>query len=390
MIMNALLARIDPERIAALTLDLVRIPSPTGDTAAVAARFSAALAEAGMEVEQFTGFPRTPVVIGRRRGGPGPSLIFNGHLDTVPVPHADPERRGDRIYGRGAADMKGALAAAVEAVRVLSEHPGGFPGEVQIIAHGLHEAPGGHAEDLSAAIRAGRVRGDGCLVCETGEHALPVAQLGLGIFTAVFRRPGSVTHELQTPPGTPNPIYAAAAFAGALRLLNEHLSTRELPYVGSESVFIGQLHAGDFYNRFPIEAQIQGTRRYAPQRDADEVARELTDLAQRSAAQYGVTGELTFDKVRDGFQITPDHPLVQAVRDAYTAVTGRELPLTGNKVVADAGIFAREADIPAVYHGPAGEGAHGDVESVPIAELARAARVYVAAAWRFLGAEKGE
>jgi di/tripeptidase len=54
-------------------------------------------------------------------------------------------------------------------------------------------------------------------------------------------------------------------------------------------------------------------------------------------------------------------------------------------MVADASIFEKVAGIPAVYHGPAGEGAHGDRESVPIAELERVARVYLLTAWRYLG-----
>ncbi len=57
-------------------------------------------------------------------------------------------------------------------------------------------------------------------------------------------------------------------------------------------------------------------------------------------------------------------------------MTGDDLPLTGSRVVADGSIFARHG-IPAVYHGPEGEGAHGDVERVPIAELERATKVYL-------------
>src|SRR4051794_24084991 len=105
MSLDHALSRISPDRAAALTLDLVSIPSPTGDTAAVSDRFADALRFAGMEVEQFLDFPETPVVIGRLRGsGGGPTLVLNGHLDTVPIPHAAPERRDGAVYGRGSAD----------------------------------------------------------------------------------------------------------------------------------------------------------------------------------------------------------------------------------------------------------------------------------------------
>src|SRR5688500_9126062 len=115
MSLSDALSHISADRAAAFTLDLARIPSPTGDTAAVSERFAEELTSLGLEVECFREYPLTPVVIGRLRGGAaGPTLILNGHLDTVPIPHAPPERRDGRVYGRGTADMKGCLAAGVE------------------------------------------------------------------------------------------------------------------------------------------------------------------------------------------------------------------------------------------------------------------------------------
>jgi len=378
------LNQIDGRRAAALGLDLARIDSPTGETRAVAERFAAELRGLGLEVDLFRDFPATPVVIASLPGEGPRTLIFNGHLDTVPIPHAAPAIEGDRLTGRGTFDMKGPLASVIEMLRAASEAGLRFPGRIAVIAHGLHEAPGGRSEDLIAAIRAGRIAGDAVIVCETGAAALPVIQLGMGIFQATFRREGDATHELQTALGTPHPAFAAAEALLALEALGERLAAVPLPYVGSETVFTGQAHCGDFYNRFPVAAQIEGTRRYAPERTADEAAAELRALLDPIAARRGLALELTFSKVRDGCRIDAEHPLARALRAAYAGVTGRQLPLCGNRVVADASIFANDAGIPAVYHGPAGEGAHGDRESVPIAELERAARVYLLAAWNYL------
>lgn len=380
MSLEQALQRVSPDRAAALTLDLVSIPSPTGDTAAVSERFAAELRSLGMEVELFTAFPATPVVIGRLRGtGGGPTLILNGHLDTVPVPHPQPERRAGAVYGRGSADMKGCLAAGVEALRAARDAGLTFAGDVVLCAHGLHEAPGGHAEDLTAALHAGAVRGDAAIVLELGSQSMPVAGLGMGIFHAVFRRSGAVTHELRTPEGTPNPACAAAAAVRALEDLSRRLQEVEVERVGSEKLFIGQIHCGDFYNRFPTEAWIEGTRRYAPETTAAEVEAELRSLLAAVAAEYGVELELKLEKVRDGFRIPEEHPLVKVVRESYLAETGRELPLTGSKVVADAPVFEKEGGIPCVYHGLAGEGAHGDLEWITEAELGRGARTLLRA-----------
>ena len=113
---------VDADRLRDLTLELVEVESPTGDTAEVARLYGRRLEELGMEVELLDErFPATPIVIGRLRGGePGPTVVLNGHLDTVPIPHEPPRVDGRTIYGRGTADMKGALACAAEAARAVA------------------------------------------------------------------------------------------------------------------------------------------------------------------------------------------------------------------------------------------------------------------------------
>ncbi len=129
---------VDAERLRDLTLELVEVESPTGDTFDVAWLYARRLEKLGLEVEVLEDrFPKTPIVIGRLRGGePGPTIVLNGHLDTVPIPHEPPRVDGDTIYGRGTADMKGALACAAETARALAGRP--FPGELVVVAVGLH------------------------------------------------------------------------------------------------------------------------------------------------------------------------------------------------------------------------------------------------------------
>jgi acetylornithine deacetylase/succinyl-diaminopimelate desuccinylase-like protein len=377
---------ISRERAAELTLELVRIPSPTGDTVDVSRRLASALQSLGMEVTWFDRLPETPVVIGRLAGAPGgKTLILNGHLDTVPIPHPEPERRDGRVYGRGSIDMKGCIVAAVEAVRALQESETQLAGDVVICAHGLHEAPGGHAEDLIAAIREGAVTGDAAIVLEVGHDALPIAGLGSGITTARFSRPGSVTHELMTVAGTPHPAFAVAEAVLALQELEERLKQVHVPGIGPESFHIGQVHCGDFFNRFPNVGWIEGLRRYGPENTAEFAEGELRALLSPIAEKHGLDFEMTFEKVRDGFRIAPDHPLVRSLQQAYSDETGRELPITGIRIIADAPVFDKVGGIPCLYHGLAGEGAHGDLESVPESELERAARVYLRTAVNYLG-----
>jgi len=337
-----------------------------------------------MEVELLDdGFPATPTVVARLHGSaPGPTVVLNGHLDTDPIPHDPPRVDGDRVYGRGSADMKGALAAAAEAVRVLREG-GPFAGEVVIVAIGLHEAPGGRGEDLTHLLAAGGFTADAAVVCELSGHDVAVAHLGSATFEVTVSRPGMATHELQTPPGTPHPLLAAARVIDAIRERTDELRAVEHPWVGAETYFLGEVHGGDFYNRHPTTCRLVGTCRWAPSNTLEAVEADFRALLDRAAAPTGCDVELDLKLVRGAYEIDPDHELVHALQESYREVTGRELRPVGIKVVADGALFSA-AGIPTVYHGPVGDGAHADVESMPVDELVRAANVYVALLRRLL------
>ena len=117
--------------------------------------------------------------------------------------------------------------------------------------------------------------------------------------------------------------------------------------------FVGEFQAGDFFNRFPVEARLVGTRRYAPGRRFEEVQAEVEALCRQVEAETGARVELTLTKGRDGFLVDERDPLVLAVRDAYQRVTGRALPLGGLRSVADASIFNQVGGIPRSTTAPA-------------------------------------
>ncbi len=379
---------VQQDRVAALARDLVAIRSYTGETREATERFIAACNDLNLEVQRFDDYPSTPSVVARWRGaGDGPCLELNGHMDTVPLEHAAPMIKDGMLSGRGATDMKGGVACTLEAVRALQDAGVRLRGDLLVSTHGLHELPAGHGEDLIARVRQG-IHGDAALIpeiTEVGSSRLPIIGLGAGMFEITINRPGKVWHETSAPQGTPHPLLAAARLVQLLEERNRQLADHPLPHVGPESIFVGELHGGDFYNRLPTQAHIIGTRRWGPDNTFEAVQADLLAICRQVEAETGTTLEVDFRKTRDGFRCDEDSALVRAVQSAYTQVTSKPLPLAGMRTVGDASVFYSEGGIPALYHGPQGTGHHGDYEEVPLSELQRAAQVLALAALDFCG-----
>ena len=375
---TGVLHNISGSRIAERTLELVAMPSPTGASDAVAERYATMLGEAGLDVQVDTHFVGGPNVIGRWRGtGGGPTLAFVGHLDTIHAPHAPPHLTSTAVHGRGADDMKGAMAAVVEAVAALRASDIQLQGDIVVASHSLHEAPVGKMEGLRRLLAAG-VLGDAALVAESfpAQHQI-LAGKGQAIFTITIRRAGAVVHENYAAPGTINPLDIAVEVAARLRERHASLAREgELALLGPETLFLGEIHGGDFYNRVPLEARISGIRRCGPARTWDEITAEFAGLTEPFAAIQGVT--ITVDLASNGlgYQVPADAPIVAALAGAHERVSGRPLPVAGTKSVTDANIIVREGGIPALCYGPNGTTAHADAEWVALADLERAARVY--------------
>jgi acetylornithine deacetylase/succinyl-diaminopimelate desuccinylase-like protein len=273
--------------------------------------------------------------------------------------------------------MKGAMAAVVEAVGALREAGVQLQGELVVAAHSLHEAPVGHMEGLRRLVASG-VLGDAALVAESfpTQHQI-LAGKGQAIFTITIRRSGESVHENYALAGTINPIDVAVELASRLRAHHHALvASGEIPLLGPETLFLGEIHSGDFYNRVPTEARISGIRRFGPQRTWADIEAEFAALLAPEAQQAGITVTLELGGNGLGYRIADDAPIVQALAIAHQNVTGQELPVAGTKSVTDANIIVREGHIPALCYGPNGTTAHADQEWVAIADLERAAHVF--------------
>jgi acetylornithine deacetylase/succinyl-diaminopimelate desuccinylase-like protein len=377
---------VDPERLLDTAVALVGVPSPTREAGAVADLLAERLKADGFAVERpVADWPEAPAVVVRWRAAEeGPTLQFDGHLDTVHLPYVPPRIENGVLYGQGSADMKGGLAAAVEAVRALRDADALRRGGLLLTAHDHHEGPWGDSRQVHALIDAGYL-GDGVLIPEYLADRITVAGRGQAVLEITVRREGERIHEVLRPPDQPDVIEAGAEVVRRLKALNADLARTPHPYVGPETVFVGQIHSGEMFNQSPVECRIAGTRRWVSGHDIEAVKQEFLALLARAAQDTRTVIEGDFIFLRDGFRVDENDPLVAALQAAHVAATGNALPLGAKPFVDDGNSFTARGHVPALSHGPAAEGAHTTNERVRVAELVRVAQVYALAAVAFCG-----
>ena len=378
--------QLDPARVNQWALDLVRIPSPTGDSRQVAAFYARCLRELGLSVELDEEFPHSPSVIAYLDGGrPGSTLELAGHLDVIPVPHDPPAIRDGVLYGRGSTDMKGGMAAVLEVARVLATAQDRLQGRLLVCGYGLHEAPRGRGQSLLGLIERGIV-GDAVINVEGPADQAAIIGKGMSTYEIVIEREGEPLHEVLAAPDLPHPLLIGLDVADSLRRWAEEMSRSEaLPYVGPESLFIGRFECGDFYNRVPTRCRIVGTRRYAPDKRFPEVAAEFEERLAPLRQQTPASIRLNLVKTRDGYRVPEDELIVRLLQQAFHAVTDRRLPVGGFRAVGDVSLFVHEGGVPAVYFGCGSERAHATPEFVALSQLEQLARVLLGTAARYLG-----
>ena len=381
-------AAVDHERLVRTALTMMQQPSPTGNAGAAADALADLLQSEGLTAQRVdAGHPGAPAVVVRLDSGqPGRCLQFDGHLDTVHIPYVPPAVSNDQLTGSGACDMKGGIAAAVEALLALRDSGALTAGSVLLTAHDLHECPWGDGRQLENLIREGCV-GDGVLLPEYFNSCIPLAGRGGFIWSATVRRPGPAIHEVCRP-DEPSVIAAAAELVARLNELDRRLCKLQHPLAGVESVYVGQIHAGTIYNEYAQECRVQGTRRWLPGHARAEVEAELREVFAGVERDTGVKIEVQFQLMRDAFHMEADNPLVDAFQAAYAAQNdGRRLPTGGKPFVDDGNVFSSLAGIPAITHGANSGGAHTMAEWASISDLVRVARLYARTALAFCVAE---
>ncbi|MFP4444277.1 MAG: M20 family metallopeptidase [Spirochaetia bacterium] len=375
--------KIDRNRLADRLWELVRIPSPTGKEREAALCFGRMAEEAGADVTLDDTIPESPSVIARLKGScPGKTLQLAGHLDHISVPHEPPERTPEYISGRGSADMKCGLSGMLEILQVFRQEAD-FSGELLVTAYGLHEAPRGDSSALLGLLSRG-IKGDAALVFEGPRDGLIIKGKGQAVWDLTVERKGDVTHELFRNPR--DDVFLPAALDVLRAFTARPFSDRpQDPDLGSQSLFVGQVHYGDFYNRMPVKLQAQGTARWNPDTDFSRVKHDLDRLISVRPLPAGISAELEFTLVGEAFSVDPEEDIVQAYTRAYTNLYRRKPKREGVLSVLDTSRIVPAGKIPAIPIGYDLSTAHSNKEYILLDRVMEGTMLAAAAAAEYLG-----
>lgn len=364
----------DRGRVAQTASELVAIASvnpalggPAGGEERVAERIGDWCTTVGCEVAFEEVLPGRPNVIASlHRDDAYPTLVIDGHTDTVAAPSVElltPRIDDGRLVGRGACDTKGGIAAALHAlerlaaidIRLNVRFAGTVDEEVAFrgVTHYLRHHP----------------RADAAIVIEPTSLVPVVAHAG--VLRGELRAEGRAVHSA-TPELGENAITALAEAIPGVASWAEQRAPREHELCGRTSFSVTTIRGGSGINTIPAECVAEFDWRLHPSDDPESARAALVARLAERAPRVSLAVSLA----DGGLDLDLAHPLVGAARAACARVTG-SADVAGLRAGTDASKFAR-AGVPAIVLGPGSLAhAHTAEEWIEIEEMARAAELYV-------------
>jgi succinyl-diaminopimelate desuccinylase len=420
---DRLLKEIKREELIQLTQDLIRIPSARGheggNEKGVALLIAHLLEEMGLDVVVETVEPGSPNVIGVLQGSKeGPCLMFECHTDVVT--EGDPshwryrpyEGRlvGNRIYGRGACDTKGNLAAAVKAVQAISQSGIPFHGKILL---GILADEEGMMSGVKHFIRQGWANGvTAAIICEPVDNHLCITQKGA--MRAEVVTCGKMSHGAMPLAGF-NPIPPMVSILEKVRQLEEEEIERldKDDFLGYSSITPTVLQAPvegqPQLNVIPFQCKALLDIRTVPGQSHEALKKQLEDIVReeersiceslrsgplkeiRESLEKGLSKGISFETKFHVFEDRPwtktsrDEPIVQAVSRAIRSITGGDPVYDGVPGATDGTFLSAWARIPIVTLG-AGKRMipHQKDEWVSVEDLCLTAKIYALSALEYL------
>lgn len=380
---------VDPHQTTRFLAELVAIDSVNPDLVlgaageGEAARWLArTCCTLGLEVQTRDAAPGRPNVLARWPGaGARPSLLLTGHTDTVSLegmsgPPLEPRVVDGRLYGRGALDMKGGLAAILGAVAALKAAGFAPQGDLWLgfVADEEYASVGTEAlvRDIQPAA---------AVLTEPTDLALCVAHKGF-VWLQLDAQ-GRAAHGSQFGAGV-DAIAHAGKLLSAMEAMNR-APTQTHPLLSRPSVHASAIQGGLGWSTYPDRCRLQLEHRTHPNQTAEAVLhdwQQAIDALRAADPDFSVNIKQVFQ--RSGYEIAREAPVVRALHAAFVHALGREPIYAGTSGWLDSALLGA-AGVPTVIFGPGGQGAHAAVEYVELDSVTACARVLAALATAWLG-----
>lgn len=388
-----ILASIDPGETSTLLQDLIRQCSdyPPGDTRAAIRVVAEKLAQAGIPLEIMARQEWQASLLARL-GDPeqAPCLTFHAHIDTVPAGDlqrwsVDPfsgEVRNGEVYGRGAGDDKGSVAAQTMAFVALARAGVNLKGCLQLAIVADEESGG--LEGTVWLRDQGKLAPDLLVIGEQTNNQVAISErVACGIDLTVF---GKSTHGAMPWAGENAVLKAARVLSWLQEQLFPRYQSRSHPYLPPATLNIGKIQGGIQWNIVPDYCKVEMDRRLLPGETREAAMQEIQDALDEFARRVEPLKYELFSQgeVASNVNTPDDHPFVVLANQALADVTGEERSLTGYVQTSDGRWFAG-AGLPIIIFGPSNPAvAHGPDEHVSIVQLVEAARFLALLALRQL------
>jgi acetylornithine deacetylase len=372
---------IDRDYLYQTLSDLVRLNSINPSLVAggageadIAAYVAAALHQLGLSVDVHEVAARRPNVVGTLHGsGGGKALLLNAHLDTVGIEHMPEPFSADiidgKLYGRGAYDMKGGLAAMLAAVQAILDSGVTLNGDLLLAAVADEEYA-----SLGTAEVVKRYRPDAAIVTEPTEMQVALAHKGFSWYDVDVI--GQAAHGSRPQLGI-DANMKMGKFLGELDKLERELRSRPgHPLLGPPTLHAALLKGGSSMSVIADRCTLGIERRTLPGETEAQVTAELQALIDRVAAvDRDFHATLRRDMRRDPFSVDEDAAIVRALDRAYTHTLNKPPDHAGLSFWTDAALHAA-AGTDTIVFGPRGAGAHAAEEWVDLQTVEEAALIY--------------
>jgi succinyl-diaminopimelate desuccinylase len=382
---------VAPDDVLRYARAMITVPSenPGGTEDGVAAVAAEILTELGADPEIVRSEEQRPSVIATVAGSGAPSLAWNGHLDVVPAGSLDtwshPPFAGNvvsrKLIGRGAADMKGPIAAAMAAYAGIRRAGVALGGSLTYHLAADEEFGGVHGTKV--LWERGLLTQDAAVVGEPSELTLGLAERGGAVVVATAF--GKAAHGSQPHHG----VNAITSMARFLLRLEEVLPDLEHPLAGRPTVNAAVIEGGSAPNVVPDRCSVEIDRRLIPgETDRDAILGSFRGLADSLHAERDEI-DLRFEirEWAEPAETDAGSEIARVARGAVEAETGRHPVDAGFTGITDARFYINGAGIPTVILGPGSlTVAHTADEWVDIDELVAGARIYARLFVGFLGA----